>query len=41
MFITSGPTIAARTYSQQGVLGKKKTQPALDSQLVTLIKKDV
>ena len=30
--------IAAGTYSQQGVL-EKKTQPALDSQLVTLIKK--
>ena len=38
MFITSGATIAARTYSQQGVL-EKKTRPALDSQLVTLIKK--
>ena len=38
MFITSGATIAAGTYSQQG-RGCWKTQPALDSQLVTLIKK--
>ena len=30
--------IAAETYSQQGVL-EKKTQPGLDSQLATLIKK--
>ena len=32
------PCIAAGTYSQQGVLEKK---PALDSQLATLIKKDI